>query len=473
MKYKNKRIICLAMVFVCIFSCLGCEKNKDSGGAVICNTYLTKEMKLENIVTAAGMVEGSDSVSITSNLNAKVTKLNVDVGSIVKSGDILCEFDRTEFQRQLDTLNLEMDLTSKKSKSEHDTNVRNLTYAENQKDISLRIAQREIDENISKCEAAYRRYDLLTEKQRDLYNKIAELDKKISEAEDPATFVSLRDYVDVEYNTVSTELEQLNSSLIEYENAVANAQDNYNRIVIECDHAIQVANDIVNAYAFQVDTENKLKLEALEKKIGECTVVAPRDGIITSLSVKEGSLPTNESIMTIANNSSLAINATVYETDIFKIIEGQKCEISILANNEKVYTGNIIKVAKIPNDMVEDSSAYSVKISINNPDEFVIIGMNVQISIITEIKEKTIAVPYEAIGSDEEGNTYVFVGDKNSDGSYTLSKRNISTGIETSYLSEIYGDINSDEYIMFPAMDLSDGDKVKVKDTYSSDDFNE
>ncbi len=435
----------------------------------MCNTFVTENMELKNIVSSSGIVEGTNTVSITSDLNAKITKLNVEPGSVVRKGDILCEFDKTEFQKQLNILEQKIENNSKKHEIEHNTNLRNLEYAKSQKEISLKIAQRNIDECVNKKNAASLNHDKLTAILDDLSSRISELDKQISESEETAELVSLREYLNTEYKSVTGELEKIDST--DYDNEIAKAQDSYDKIVIECDHAIKAAEDIINTDSLLTDNETILEKELLQDKIDSCTVYASGDGVVTSLSVKEGSIPKSESLMIIADNSDMVISAVVYESDILKINEGQKCEISFVANSEKKYSGKIISVAKICNDDSAEAAAYSVRISLDNADENVIIGMNVQIDIITEMRQNTIAVPYEAICTDENGNEYVYVGIKNSNKSFTIEKRSITKGIDTSYLCEISGDINPDEYIMFPTDTLSEGQTVNIKDIYSVNDY--
>ena len=471
MKRNNRKYLCAALAGLTLILLTGCGTDTGSASSGAYNAHLTQRGELQNTVTASGTVEGSDAFSITSDLLTKVTKLNVSVGSAVKEGDILCEFDQSDFQRQIDTLTQEMELTNSRMQAEHGAHLRDLSLAQNQKEISLRIAQREIDEAVSKRDYARGRYQQLGARKQELESQIASLNGEIAAAEDASAQMLSLERAEKELATVSADYTQIESSLVSYDNVVVNAEDKYSRIELECDYAIEAAYDAVNADAYQKDTASQLKMDELQNKLKECTVVAPRDGIITSLSVKEGSIPTTDSIMTIADDSSLVINATVYENDILKVFEGQNCEISMIANAGKNYDGKILSVVKIRDDKSTDSAMYSVRISIDNSDDAVIIGMSTQINIITERKSDIIAVPYEAIGSDENGSEYVFVGVKESDGTYTAKRRSVESGMETSYLSEISGDVEAGEKVLFPTEGLADGDKIIIKDVFSADSF--
>ena len=48
----------------------------------------------------------------------------------------------------------------------------------------------------------------------------------------------------------------------------------------------------------------------------------------------------------------------------------------------------------------------------------------------------------------------MFVGVKESDGTYTAKRRSVESGMETSYLSEISGDVEAGEKVLFPTEGL-------------------
>ena len=66
------------------------------------------------------------------------------------------------------------------------------------------------------------------------------------------------------------------------------------------------------------------------------------------------------------------------------------------------------------------------------------------------IKEKgeILAVPYDLVKTDDDGNSYVLVAEANADGSATAVKKNITVGEEADYYTEVTGG------------DLSEGDKL-------------
>lgn len=470
---NRKNIIAAAAEALLFYvPCTGC--GNDSGARTdlaVCNSYITEKQSLKNIVNASGTVEGSESFSVTSDLNMKVSKIYVSVGSVVNEGDILCEFDSSELRKQLDALNYEISVTSKKYQNEHSAHLMDLELAKENKDIELRIAQRNIDEAVARKDYIHARYDELGSRKNELANTLESYKQQMAGSPETDGLTALYSSTELEYRNVCEEYDKIASSLIEYDNDVANARDNYRRTELECDNKIKKAQYAVDSDSGLQETESKNKVEMLEKKISQCTVTAPKDGIVTSLFVKEGSIANTDSLMTISDDRSLVINATVYEMDILKIFEGQSCEISVIANSEKTYSGKIESVIKIRDDMSQDSTVYSVRISIDNVDDSVIIGMSTQINIITEKRDDVIAVPYDAVFTDSDGKEYVFVGVRSDDGVYIAKKRSVKSGMETSYLSEINGEISEDENVLFPVTGLYDGKNVSIKDTFTSDTY--
>lgn len=66
-----------------------------------------------------------------------------------------------------------------------------------------------------------------------------------------------------------------------------------------------------------------------------------------------------------------------------------------------------------------------------------------------------LAVPYDLIQTDENGNSYVFVAKDNGDGTATAVKKNIETGEEVDYYTEVTGG------------DLKEGDLLIYDYTYT------
>lgn len=90
---------------------------------------------ISNHINVSGNVESENLVKVTSKLNAKVLTLNVELGSHVKEGDVLCVFDSSELQQQYDSLLETQNNLQNQNDHTHKINERNLENAKRDKQI--------------------------------------------------------------------------------------------------------------------------------------------------------------------------------------------------------------------------------------------------------------------------------------------------------------------------------------------------
>jgi len=76
------------------------------------------------------------------------------------------------------------------------------------------------------------------------------------------------------------------------------------------------------------------------------------------------------------------------------------------------------------------------------------VGMNVRLNIVTQKKENVWAVPFEAVGTDAQGQSVVYVAKPNEEGAMIATAVPVTTGMETDFYLEISSD------------GLADGDQV-------------
>ncbi|MDE6102515.1 MAG: efflux RND transporter periplasmic adaptor subunit [Ruminococcus sp.] len=112
---------------------------------------------ISNHINVSGNVESENLVKITSKLNAKVSTLNIELGSHVKEGDVLCVFDSSELQQQYDSLLEAKNNLQNQNEHTHQINQRNIENAKRDKQISLEQAQRAIDDAIYAQDKAYQK----------------------------------------------------------------------------------------------------------------------------------------------------------------------------------------------------------------------------------------------------------------------------------------------------------------------------
>ena len=435
-----------------------------------------EKQDLMNYISVSGVVESQNKVNITTTLTGTAIKeLNVDVGDYVKEGDVLCEFEDEDLQKEHDSLLKQIEGTDAYEAYQKRKLQKNLADAKSDKNESLADAKKAVDDATAKRDSAYAGYNSLLAQYNSkvsdmeaLTARQAELKKIIEDAaaaggdeeENPgeggedvpadgeltpeeelaqveADILKLSD----EISSLAEELGEIKEGLSAFDDAVKAAQDAYNAAAKTADTAIDAANDAIEESNYKVEDTSLIdKLEDLDRKLEECKVTAPMDGIITSLNVAEGSMAGSDVLMTIEDSKKLKITVAIDESDILKVEEGQKTVIKTVATGDQEFTGKVTKVVKVVSkDEKGMSTGYSAEIVIEDKDTDLLIGMNATGKIVLDEIPNVIAVPYDAVMTDEDDNTYVYIAEGNpaQPNVYIARKTFVSVGMETGYYVEI------------------------------------
>lgn len=472
-KGKKKIIIAVSAIVIIlagavVLPVLSSGKGQ-SQSIIMTETVEIGRQNLVNSINVSGSVMGSNVVKITSSLSSKIESLNVSVGDYVKKGDVLCTFDSSAFQQEYDTLKSSVDMGDEMSKSTHDINQRNLQNAIAEKEISLVQAQRNIDDAVNARDKAYDKYNNLVNKYNASMAAKDELYSKIPAFDDEMYEISYQKYQEElqKFTAYETELDTLGEQLSTYDSAVQSAEDAYSAAERTADINIQTIQDTINSEKFNVNSDSKAQLEKLQEKIDSCKVVASQDGIVTALNAAEGSIPTTDAIMTIEDDSVLKISVQIKEADILNIKEGMKAVIKTNATADEEFYGTVSKVVNIfsgADVLTQSEGGYTAEITVDEKNSKLLIGMNAKVKIIIDEKDDVLAVPYDSITENDNGDDIIYIARKQSDGTYKAQSVEVEKGLESDYYTEIVSsDIKEGDILITSINGISDGQEVFVE----------
>ena len=270
-----------------------------------------------------------------------------------------------------------------------------------------------------------------------------------------------------------------------YDQAVENKEDS------DRSNAQSIAQRQDSLKSAQIDQgttglQNEVTLDNYTTQIEDCNVIAPFDGIITSVSVEAGDNYNGSEICVLQDNANLIVSLSVDEYDIPDIAKGMEAVIKTDATGDEEMSGTVTFVAPTPttstgsssgtgsSSSTSTSSGYAVEVTINNPSERLRLGMTAKTSIITEEVTDVFVVPYECVETAPDGTKTITVVDTDQSGAAGQDSKNsqpgkdgqnaqsnqrtiqVETGLETDY----YIEISSDE--------LTEGMQVVVPQTTSS-----
>ena len=163
-------------------------------------------------------------------------------------------------------------------------------------------------------------------------------------------------------------------------------------------------------------TTQEATLRANIDLLGKTVAVAPFDGIVTNLPVREGETVVEgiqnaqgSTLMTLADMSVITAEVKVDETDIVSVALGQTADVTVDALPGKVFKGRVTEVgdqALLRSTGVatsqttsgqEEAKDFKVVITLDNPSDELRPGLSTTAKIETARKDDVVAIPIQAL----------------------------------------------------------------------------
>lgn len=434
-KSKKKLIIILSIVLVVVIlfviltmkACSSIAQRAQNMMDTGAEVQVLEPQDLSTAISTNGTVESQNVISVASDLTYKIKELPVQLGDHVEAGQTLCVFDDTALKEEIAALEKVISESKRLSAKQSEINKRSLETAKTAQQEALAEAQANIDSAKAAYDRAKANYDAYG---ADFYAEFAE--------------------AEASYKTA--------------QNAYKQTERSTNETIQACQDAIDTESSSSD------DTANAKQLAELKRKLEKTTVTAESSGIITSINVHQGSVHAGGELMTIQDSTKMKLVVSLTETDVVKIKEGMTAEITANALEDEVITGTVSKVINFASgsstptgeDVSSNIAGYSAEILIDDPGNL-LLGMTAKVRIIVNDVGETLAVSYDSIGYDEDEKPYVFRANANEDGTYTLEKIPVETGVEADYYTQISSDdLSEGDYILYYPDAYSEGDTINV-----------
>ena len=238
-------------------------------------------------------------------------------------------------------------------------------------------------------------------------------------------------------------------------------------------------------------------LKLSNERLAKTVIRAPIAGTITALDIKVGETAVasqvsivGSSLMTIANTSTMITEVNVDEADIAKIVVGQEVAIHTAAYPDTPLTGHVLTIPLSPKQNVAAAGQsagslarnYNIKVKLSDTKNLSLRpGMTCRAEIFTATSGKSLALPLQAILSNNDENTELAQksGDKkakiqiktvnhvfvNQDGK--AEKRVVTVGISDDSQQEILGGLKEGESVITGPYKilryLKQGDRVSAE----------
>lgn len=229
----------------------------------------------------------------------------------------------------------------------------------------------------------------------------------------------------VRQQRISIEQQQLN---------LANQENQFKRKV-ELHRVKMISDAVIDDARFAVDgarielRNSRSRLEQAEavlrqsnERLAKTTVRAPIGGTITALEIKVGETAVasqvgiaGSSLMTIANTATMMTEVNVDEADIARIAVGQEVAIHTAAYPDTEIKGTVSVIPLSPKQTAGGAQAgaslartYNVKVKLSDTGQLSLRpGMTCRAEIFTASSGKSLALPLQAVLSNNDENTDV------------------------------------------------------------------
>ncbi|WP_434511236.1 efflux RND transporter periplasmic adaptor subunit [Desulfitobacterium sp. AusDCA] len=279
----------------------------------------------------AGIIDANDKAQITTKIPAKVASISVDIGTVVKQGDPLITLDTKDIEAQV--------AQAQAAVAAAQANLAKVQAGARPEQIAQAEAQ------LDAAKTAYTNTKTNYDRSQQLFAAGA-----LSQAQLDAAQTQLS-AAQAQYNSAQDQLDLLNKG---------------------------ETPETINALQAQVK-QAQAALDYAEVQLTNGTIISPISGTISAKNINIGELASpGAALLTIVNNDSLFINASLPAGLVEGVKAGQEVVVKVSEIPDKDFTGEVVMI-----DPVIDSRNTSVlvKIQIKNPDPVLKPGMLAEIGL--------------------------------------------------------------------------------------------
>lgn len=442
-------VLAVAVVGMIIFNSVA-AKNMP---AVVYTTAVVRE-DVEQVLNTSGTVKTEETKTYFSPVAVKIGQVNVAPGDTVKKGQTLYTYDE-------DALANEKELAQLKMQSN---------------DGSYESSILKNNKYISELGEANVNLDVLEQQIADSENYVKELNKKITDKQNALAYegtmlqISLLDWSEQpdseEYMNLQ-KLIQLNTYEQQHNKDIEAWQKEVNEyqeiIAAYKEYKAEMKSQKSASESGTLDAGSKSQLEANTQMESinatetltavesvENGVSAEFDGVVTELSVVEGSTPSvGMQMAALESTEKVKVEISVSKYDLEKISVGQEAEVIIAGNT---YQGVVSKINGMATTNASGTAVVGADIQIENPDSDIFLGVEAKVTVHTAYASQVLAVPIEVINSDKEGD-FVYVAENG-----VLAKKRVTTGISSDNYCEIKDGLKEgDQIVRNVTADMTEG----------------
>ena len=443
------------------------QKGAAQGSTVsFVRTTTLQKTSLENSVSTTGTVESANVSTVTTDLKYTVKSVNVQVGDTVQAGDVICTLDTEDLEKQIERAKESLTDQTEQTQEAYDKALKSYNESKKDYDDAVTAADDAEDDYYDSWDDLNAAVNQVSALQADYDSKQSQLSSMLTEYNEA---VSTYGVDSDEAKAAKDRYEQFKEGAAkDAQTALENAQmtTGYQSLVQAKDQAVaaweqaktakEQAEKQLETASESLDTAKKNldksgssdTLEDLQEQLTKCTLTAETSGTVTSLNATVGSI-CSDTVATIQDTNALKIAVTIQEYDVPNVSIGMKARITSDATDGEI-SGTLTQISPTATAATggqsssSSSGTFSAEVSVDGASSGLLIGMNANVEIVQSTTDNVFVVPYDAVGTEDDGTKYVMVKTGGDGADATFEKVTVTTGAENDYYIEISGDALSE-----------------------------
>jgi RND family efflux transporter MFP subunit len=403
-------------------------------------TYTVERGEVQRKVEFLARVQAVDDEPLAFEVDGRLAKTSVEVGDMVKQGDVLAELDTSDLKNQIEQARIEYISAQSALSRTLETYTQTLRSAQLDMDVAqLRLQQARAKDfgpqlelaqaEIARAERALTDANAgLTSARNTLADRemIPGFEKMVMDAQ----IQLARARSDYQNLVQQQATHQFDMSILAKD--VARAELAMERIDSSIDPSLQRTAEV-----------NKLALERLEAQLARMQIIAPFDGRISSESLAVGkNIRAFDPVVIVAKPGGLEAAAELSQSRLAEIAIGQKVSVTLSSVPGKVFTGEVRRLPQT--GAATTATDRSVRVAIEGAEADMQEGDLARVTIVTDLKDNTLWLPPQAL-RNFQGRRFVVVRD--SDGE---RRSDVKVGLQGEDRIEILSGVLEGQIVVAP-----------------------
>ncbi len=434
-----------------------------AAAAVTVQTATVTRGTLVASVSGAGNIYAPQQTNLNFQLSGvPITKINVQVGDKVKSGDVLAQADDSDLQFAVRSAQAQLESAQaslaklQQPPLQADVTAAQSTLASAQSAYSVAVTKNaHVSDTIASAKAALDNAAAAVQQAQTAYDRIGGASnprigmtsQALTLQQDTNNYQSAL----AAYNLALTDVND--STVLAAAQQVASAQDALVKLTQPA-----TPQDLAIAQA-SVDSA-QVNVDQATSKLDQAKIIAPFDGTIAAVNYVIGQLSPSASttpIVSLVNLDNLQIQVSLSEVDIAKVKPNDQVSLTFDALSGQRFQGKIVSVSPV-GTVTQGVVNYTVTVAVNKSNASVMPGMTAEASVTVDQRANALMVPNRAVKT--QGNQHLITE--------LFEGKQIPVVVQTGLTNDQNTEIVSAATLDGQTVNLQDGDTIVLNPTLTT-----